>query len=188
MKKALVNMKVTEHRMDKFVIGKNITIYDDTYNASYESVKAAIDVISNIKQEEAGRKIYILGDILELGEFSERYHKKIADYLTAKGYDIVITAGENAETIMEELQKDIIEQHMEEERKVFHYADYNEVIQHLDILKENDIVLVKASNGMKFSNIIKYLKEKDQEEIEKEMEQALEQDTNLSTQLNEVQI
>ena len=41
---------------------------------------------------------------------------------------------------------------------------------------------------MKFSNIIKYLKEKDQEEIEKEMEQALEQDTNLSTQLNEVQI
>ena len=89
---------------------------------------------------------------------------------------------------MEELQKDIIEQNMEEERKVFHYADYNEVIQHLDILKENDIVLVKASNGMKFSNIIKYLKEKDQEEIEKEMEQALEQDTNLSTQLNEVQI
>ena len=89
---------------------------------------------------------------------------------------------------MEELQKDIIEQHMEEERKVFHYADYNEVIQHLDILKENDIVLVKASNGMKFSNIIKYLKEKDQEEIEKELEQALEQDTNLSTQLNEVQI
>lgn len=188
VKKALVNMKVTEHRMDKFVIGKNITIYDDTYNASYESVKAAIDVISNIKQEEAGRKIYILGDILELGEFSERYHKKIADYLTAKGYDIVITAGENAETIMEELNKDIIEQNMEEERKVFHYADYNEVIQHLDILKENDIVLVKASNGMKFSNIIKYLKEKDQEEIEKELEQALEQDTNLSTQLNEVQI
>ena len=41
---------------------------------------------------------------------------------------------------------------------------------------------------MKFSNIIKYLKEKDQEEIEKEMEQALEQDTNLSAQLNEVQI
>jgi len=81
VKKALVNMKVTEHRMDKFVIGKNITIYDDTYNASYESVKAAIDVISNIKQEEVGRKIYILGDILELGEFSERYHKKIADYL-----------------------------------------------------------------------------------------------------------
>ena len=66
VKKALVNMKVTEHRMDKFVIGKNITIYDDTYNASYESVKAAIDVISNIKQE-TGRKIYILGDILELG-------------------------------------------------------------------------------------------------------------------------
>ena len=188
VKKALVNMKVTEHRMDKFVIGKNITIYDDAYNASYESVKAAIDVISNIKQEEAGRKIYILGDILELGEFSERYHKKIADYLTAKGYDIVITAGENAETIMEELKKDIIEQNMEEERQVFHYADYNEVIEHLDILKENDIVLVKASNGMKFSNIIKYLKEKDQEEIEKELEQALEQDTNLSTQLNEVQI
>ena len=89
---------------------------------------------------------------------------------------------------MEELQKDIIEQNMEEERKVFHYTDYNEIIQHLDILKENDIVLVKASNGMKFSNIIKYLKEKDQEEIEKELEQALEQDTNLSTQLNEVQI
>ena len=187
VKKALVNMKVTEHRMDKFVIGKNITIYDDAYNASYESVKAAIDVISNIKQEN-GRKIYILGDILELGDFSERYHKKIADYLTAKGYDIVITAGENAETIMEELKKDIIEQNMEEERQVFHYADYNEVIEHLDILKENDIVLVKASNGMKFSNIIKYLKEKDQEEIEKELEQALEQDTNLSTQLNEVQI
>ena len=187
VKKALVNMKVTEHRMDKFVIGKNITIYDDTYNASYESVKAAIDVISNIKQE-TGRKIYILGDILELGEFSERYHKKIANYLTVKGYDIVITAGENSQVIMEELQKDIIEQNMEEERKVFHYADYNEVIQHLDILKENDIVLVKASNGMKFSNIIKYLKEKDQEEIEKELEQALEQDTNLSTQLNEVQI
>ena len=187
VKKALVNMKVTEHRMDKFVIGKNITIYDDTYNASYESVKAAIDVISNIKQDE-GRKIYILGDILELGEFSERYHKKIADYLTLKGYNIVITAGENSKVIMEELQKDIIEQNMEEERKVFHYTDYNEIIQHLDILKENDIVLVKASNGMKFSNIIKYLKEKDQEEIEKELEQALEQDTNLSTQLNEVQI
>ena len=89
---------------------------------------------------------------------------------------------------MEELQKDIREQNMEEERKVFHYTDYNEIIKNLDILKENDIVLVKASNGMKFSKIIKYLKEKDQEEIEKELEQALEQDTNLSTQLNEVKI
>ena len=51
----------------------NYTIIDDSYNASFESVKCGLDYLSRIESD----KIIILGDMLELGAFSKRYHKKI---------------------------------------------------------------------------------------------------------------
>ena len=60
--------------METIVAKNSIKVINDSYNASYESIKAALEYISSIA---SNRKIAVLGDVLELGEFSEEMHKKI---------------------------------------------------------------------------------------------------------------
>lgn len=149
--KGLLNMKSTEHRLDRFLTNKNMIVYDDTYNASYESIMAAIDVISSKKHY--GRKVYIIGDVLELGEHAENYHRMIGQYIVTKGVDLLITAGENSKYINEEVLKYL------PNVQAFHFKDRNEIIENLNLLQEDDILLIKASNGMKFIDIVKVLKQ-----------------------------
>lgn len=146
IKQGLERILLTERRMDKFTTTNNIVVYDDTYNASYESVIAGLEILKN----EERRKVAILGDILELGEYAEEIHKKIGEFLNDTNIDLIITAGKNSQFIHDEIS----------EKEKHHFANANEVIENLDtLLKENDVVLIKASNGMKFDTIANKLRE-----------------------------
>lgn len=150
IQKGLLNLKSTERRLQKIELN-NFILYDDSYNASYESVKAAIDFLS--KEKSKGRYIYILGDVLELGDFAEEYHRKIGDALTKNKIDVLITAGENSIFINEQLNENGIK------IEQYHFNNVDDLIENLIQFKENDTVLVKASNGMKFNKLVSYLKE-----------------------------
>ena len=149
IKKSFGEIKTEEHRMEK-MIKNDITIIDDTYNASYDSVLFALDVLSNLK----GRKIAVLGDILELGDFGEEIHRNIGKLIIKNKIELLVTVGSLAKFINEEALKDGLNP-----KNSYHFENNKDAINLLKtILKKDDTVLVKASHGMNFIEIVDALK------------------------------
>ena len=123
------------------------SIIDDTYNASPDSMKAAIDVLDSIEVE--GKKLIVLGDMLELGEDSDRYHYEIGEYLAGKKIDELIVVGELAQYIKKAVEEK--NSHV----KCYSFKDNGEVVLYLmSVMNKEDIVLLKASNGMHLNEIV----------------------------------
>lgn len=127
------------------------TIIDDTYNASPDSMKASTDVLCDMKCE--GRKYIVFGDMLELGEKSDEYHYEVGEYLRDKKIDEVIVIGEHAQKIKEALDKCETKH-----ARTVSFTETEEVALYLmALMKPEDIVLLKASNGMKLSEVVNIL-------------------------------
>ena len=119
-----------------------ITIIDDSYNASPDSMKAGIDVLCTIGKS---RKIAVLADMLELGEKSPQYHAEVGAFMAGHNVDELITYGELSINIGKaaECNKSL---------KIRHFDTREEVDKYLDSdLKEGDTVLFKGSRGMKLN-------------------------------------
>ena len=126
----------------------DLIIINDFYNASYDSMKASLEVLARMS---AKRKVAILGDMLELGEYSENLHRKVGEEVVKNKVDILLTIGENSRAIADEAKK----QGMKE---VYEFNTKEECINKIyEIIKKEDCVLLKASNGMKFGEISNYL-------------------------------
>lgn len=141
---------LTKRRMEVIKNSQNATIINDCYNASYESVKAALEYIRELR---ANRKIAVLGDVLELGEFSKQMHQKIGEEVIKNNIDILITVGKEAEIIAKTVidnSKNII---------AYHFENNQEATALLkEQMMENDVILIKASNGMHFEEIVENIK------------------------------
>lgn len=125
----------------------NSTIINDSYNASYDSMKAAIEYLSDLKD---GKKIAVLGDILELGKFGKEIHEKVGEEVYKSKIDILITVGELAKYIAETAEKLGMKQD-----RIFVYDTKEDAIEKLkEIIETKDYILIKASNGMKFEEIV----------------------------------
>ncbi len=123
-----------------------IRVIADCYNASPESMDASLKVLS----ESGGRKIAVLGDMLELGCFAAEAHKKVGETAFASGVDQLITYGKVSYQIM----LGAIEAGMDKE-KVLNSIDAQQVADTLKkMLKPGDTVLFKASRKMKLEEII----------------------------------
>ncbi len=147
IKKSLENIKPINGRM-RILPGKNNCILiDDTYNANPASVKAALDVLEQIKY--AGRKVAILGNMNELGKFEEAEHREIGEYSHGKA-DLIIFAGKNAE---------IMAKANGGNENVLTFKSRQDLIKSLDtIIKPRDLILIKASqNGNFFEEVTKVL-------------------------------
>ena len=152
IKKGIETFELTKKRMDIVKLENGATIINDSYNASYESMKAAIEYLSALKDT---RKIAVLGDMLELGEFSKELHAKVGVEVAKNNIDMLMCTGEESKQI----ELSAIKNGMNKEN-VKHYNNIDEITEELkSILKETDTVLVKASNGMKFFEIVERLKE-----------------------------
>ena len=141
----ILDFKLTSKRMDFIKIKNNVTVLADFYNASYDSMKSALEVVKSYKAE---RKIAVLGDMLELGEFSEELHKKVGQEVYKNNIDILVTVGTLAKNIANEANRLGI--------KEIYICDNNkDAIDILNnIIKNDDIILLKASNAMKFGEIL----------------------------------
>lgn len=126
------------------------TVIDDAYNASPDSMKAGLKILSDYK--DSGRKIAVLSDMLELGPDSPDYHREVGEFLgTADITDLYITG-----TLSKEYAEAAQKKNLSLKTKWFSSND--ELISYLkDYLKENDVVLIKASNGMKLYEVAKAL-------------------------------
>ncbi|WP_027624722.1 UDP-N-acetylmuramoyl-tripeptide--D-alanyl-D-alanine ligase [Clostridium lundense] len=158
IKEGLKNLQTTAMRLD-IIRGNKFTIVNDCYNASPDSMKAAIDVLTNIKGK---RKIAVLGTMRELGEESFRAHMEVGEYAKEKGIDLLIALGEFDKAYGEGFQDGKNGNIIEEDKESFlKLEDYDEVVEFLiSYLGKEDVVLFKASRAMKFERMIEKLKTK----------------------------
>ena len=138
-------LEVTSMRLD-IIKGNKFSIINDSYNASPDSMVAAIDVLCNMKSNS---KIVILGTMKELGDNAYDAHKQVAQYAKLKNIDLLIALGEFNEAYKEGFN-DI--------DKYRTFQTYGEVVSFIDgMIKQNDVVLVKASRYMKIESIAREL-------------------------------
>lgn len=124
-------------------------LLDDTYNAAPPSVIAAL----NLLDELDGRKVAVLGDMLELGDYEERGHRMVGAR-AAEVADSLVAVGERARWIADEARKAGLGQ-------VVLLKDTSEAIRHLQAeIGQGDVVLVKGSRGMHMDQIIADLEER----------------------------
>ena len=149
MIESLKKYEILPKRMQKIKGIKNSIIIDDTYNSSPEALKKAIQALINFSFGQ--RKIIVLGDMLELGQDSEKLHRQAGEMISkTEGIDYLITLGEKSKYISDEALKNDFS-----EDKVFHFPDKNKIIEFLPgIIEENDIILVKGSRGMGMEKIV----------------------------------
>ncbi len=128
-----------------------VTVIEDCYNASPESMRASIDVLSG-GTYGAGRKIAFLGEMRELGRDSAAMHFGVGEYVAKKGIDILFTFGENAL----EIARGAESAGMSAE-KIFRITDTENdcaAAEKLkEIMKKDDIILFKASRALKLERI-----------------------------------
>jgi len=144
---ALENFCLPFGRMNLVCGIKNSFIIDDSYNSSPVSSEAALEVLSEI---EAGRKIAVLGDMLELGANTEIGHRSVAKKFMEIQGDIFFAVGDRMKFASDELEKrnfnpdnlHIFENPMDAGRKL------------QEVMREGDLILVKGSQGMRMEKVV----------------------------------
>lgn len=145
MEKGIKNLEATSMRL-QVIKKENFTIINDCYNASPDSMKSSIDVLNSYKD---GRKIAILGTMNELGDESINAHTDVGYYAKEK-VDLLIAIGEYKDCYKKGYTLD----------NIITFENKEDFISNLNkIIEKNDVILVKASRGMKFEEIVSSLEE-----------------------------
>ena len=128
-----------------------ITIINDCYNASPDSIKAALGVLADT---DKNRKVAILGDVLEMGDFAKDAHYNLGKAVKENGVDLLITAGENMKYLAQGAKDNGVE-------NIVSFDKTLEVCNYVkDEIKSGDAVLIKASRGMHFEEVYNTIKNK----------------------------
>ncbi|MEK5108634.1 UDP-N-acetylmuramoyl-tripeptide--D-alanyl-D-alanine ligase [Cytobacillus sp. FSL K6-0129] len=146
----LKNLDLTAMRMETIQTKKGYTIINDAWNASPNSVQAAIETVQEM--EGYHQKILVLGDMLELGDSAETLHKQMAKAIDPNEIDFVVTYGILASAIAKEAK-----QMMGEDKVVSPYTK-SEIVQFINkIVKKEALILFKGSREMKLEEVVKNL-------------------------------
>lgn len=146
--KGINSFIAVNHRFQ--IIEKNgMTIIDDTYNASFDSAKSGIITASKMK---ANRKILVLGDMLELGEFSMKLHQRIGLIEEIKQFDYIFTLGNMSQYIVTSL-----ENYFNKENIVITFQIDELKSKLFNIIEKGDLIYLKASRAMELNKIVEEL-------------------------------
>ena len=133
--------KVVEH--------EGITMVEDCYNASPDSMRAAIKTLGRFPCD--GRRIFVAADMLELGDISEDAHRRVGRWTVENGVDFVLTYGPQAAYIADEAAK--------LGGKSKHCADRQEAADALRLMASaGDIILLKGSHSMQVDKMLELFK------------------------------
>ena len=147
IQRGISNLTATKMRFE-VIRRENFTIINDAYNASPASMQAAIKTVAEIY---TGRKIAVLGDMLELGAISEKVHREVGKQLVENNFDTLIAFGELGKFIAAGAKdaglKNIftVETHEDAAKKI------------LEVVQNGDVILFKASHGMHFEKILELI-------------------------------
>ena len=148
IKNGIEKFELTKKRMDIKKLENGAIIINDAYNASYESMKASLEFLA---KHTGKRKIAVLGDMFELGEYSEKLHRDVGKEVVKNNIDILICAGKNSKYIIDEAKNN-------KNMETYFMNNNEQIVENLSKkLRKGDVVLIKASNGMKFFEICQKL-------------------------------
>lgn len=151
IKKGLLKFKNIDMRQQILSIG-DITLIDDSYNASPDSVKSSVSILKNLTSD--GRNIVVIADMLELGEYSQKIHYETGRYIALEEIDILVTVGENSIHLSNGAMS------ANQNLKLIHFQNNKDVFNYLkNVLKPGDKLLIKGSRGMHTDEIVSNLKE-----------------------------
>ncbi|MGA3305761.1 MAG: cyanophycin synthetase, partial [Stellaceae bacterium] len=127
------------------VPGGEAVLIDESYNASPASMRAAIEVLAAMKPQNGGRRIAVLGDMLELGADAVRLHAELAGALDAAGIDLVFASGPEMRALYDALPA---------RRRGGHATNATETAAMTAArLKPGDVVMVKGSHGSRMYEV-----------------------------------
>lgn len=130
-----------------------LTLIDDCYNANPVSMKAALDLLAVTDTDGTKRRVAILGDMFELGEKEKELHAEVGAYAAEKQIDALICIGALSQNMYEAAKK--VENTT---TKAYYFADKESMLARLDeLICDGDTVLVKASHGMHFEELLQKL-------------------------------
>lgn len=144
--RGLASYAPAKMRMQITNLENGITIMDDTYNASPDSMKAALKVLKDY--ETKGRKVAVLGDMFELGEFAPNLHAEVGAFTSRLGINVLISIGQ--------LARHFDEGYKNTSLGSAYYFETKEAFckQLKNLIQEGDCVLFKASRGMHFETLV----------------------------------
>lgn len=150
----LQNVRPVKGRGEIYSVTSNVQIIDDTYNASVNSVKAAIDLLALRK----GKRVLVLGNMAELGDESDALHQDIGKYAKAAGVQCVVGIGESAALAANEVSPSQVYSSQE----AFEYAvanikqNENSELASIFNSDQETTILVKGSRSAKMENVVQY--------------------------------
>ncbi|HHY77409.1 MAG TPA: UDP-N-acetylmuramoyl-tripeptide--D-alanyl-D-alanine ligase [Clostridiales bacterium] len=151
IRRGLQNFVPAKMRMEIYDTKDNIKIINDSYNANPDSAIAAIEVLKSMPS--SGRKVLIIGDMLELGDYTVEGHRKVGEKVAESNIEVLITIGEKAKEVI----NGALSKGMNKEQ-IYSFKDNEDAISKISsILATNDVVLIKGSRMMKLEEIVDYL-------------------------------
>jgi UDP-N-acetylmuramoyl-tripeptide--D-alanyl-D-alanine ligase len=138
-------------RMKHEVLPNNVTLIDDTYNASPESTIAALKLLGQL----SGRRVAILGDMLELGQYEKSGHSAVGEF-SVTAADMLLLVGERSKYT----QQSALDHGFSHQNIMWFPNADSAANPASDLLQKGDVVLVKGSNSMHMDRIIKAIKER----------------------------
>ena len=148
IQKGLLTVQAAPGRLEPKV-GKWGLILDDSYNASPAAVEAAIDVLVDL---DPCNNILVLGDMLELGDYSKDAHLKVGKYAREKGVNALAVYGKYA--------KDVVRSFGGDEKQVFIAKGHSEIVDWVNKIGKG-VILVKGSHSMHMEKVVEGLINKD---------------------------
>ncbi|MBU4360804.1 hypothetical protein KKA66_03070 [Patescibacteria group bacterium] len=146
---SLRNFKFPAGRLQIIPGIKNTLIIDDTYNSSPKAVKVALEVLSRLSC--SGKRWAVLGDMLELGSYTETAHQEVGEWVKQFKVDRLVVVGERSTDILKTAETNGLNN-----ENVVSFANSKEAGKFLqNEIKERDLILVKGSQGMRMEKIVK---------------------------------
>ncbi|HEV2062629.1 MAG TPA: UDP-N-acetylmuramoyl-tripeptide--D-alanyl-D-alanine ligase, partial [Solirubrobacteraceae bacterium] len=128
--RGLIEVALSDLRGQRLELPGGVTIVNDCYNANPMSMRAALD---DLATAAPGRRVAVLGDMLELGPDSERFHREVGEHARERGVDLLVTVGPRAAA-------------MDGDQAVADAAEAAALLP--ELLEDGDTVLVKGSRGV----------------------------------------
>lgn len=151
IRQGLKEITLSNMRMEWNEGYKGTKILNDAYNSSPTATKAVISMVENFSS--AYHKILVLGDMLELGDQTIDYHREIGESIDAERVQYVFTYGELSKYIAEGAKRNFAKEH------VFHFLNQDELVHAIkQKITGKEIILIKASRGMKMEQTVNALK------------------------------
>lgn len=152
--RALAGFGAQPGRGQRLVLGpaeKPLVLTDESYNANTASMAAALDVFAG-QSAPGGRKVLILGDMLELGARSDELHASLAPAVRASGVDTIYLVGAGMGALAEALGQGHVAAHTQSQ------AEIRDIV--VNGLAYGDAVMIKGSNGVGLAGIVKAIRDK----------------------------